>query len=60
MNGYIAFYKGKKIEVYAETSLKARDEAVRRLGLKPGKAHEVTVVLCEKDGSQVTHSTASI
>lgn len=54
MNGYKAFYKGKSIEVYAETSLKARDEAARQFKTK--KAYDVTVVLCEKQGQQVVHT----
>ena len=59
MNGYSAFYKGKKIEVRAETSFKAQEEAARRF--KARKSYEVSVVLCERaDGSQVTHSTAGI
>jgi hypothetical protein len=56
MNGYIAFYRGKKMEVYAATSLEARDKAAS--AFKARKAYDVTVMLCEKDGEQVTHSTA--
>jgi hypothetical protein len=58
MNGYIAFYKGKQLEVYAKTSLEARDNAAKQF--KARKAYDVTVVLCERDGEQVTHSTGSI
>jgi hypothetical protein len=58
MNGYIAFYKGKRMEVHAETSLAARDKAA---GLfKAKKAYDVTVVLAEKDGQQVTHEASAI
>ena len=53
MNGYKAFYKGKSIEVFAETSLQARDKAANQFKAK--KAYQVTVVLCETDGQQVTH-----
>ena len=53
MNTYIAFYKGKRIEVTAETSYKAQLEAARVLKAK--KSYDVTVVLAEKDGGQVTH-----
>ena len=31
MNGYIAFYKGKKIEVHAETSYKAQISKQKRV-----------------------------
>lgn len=58
MNGYIAFYKGKQIEVHAESSYKAQLVAAKEFKAK--KSHEVTVVLAEKDGKQVTHSTSSI
>lgn len=58
MNGYKAFYRGKNIEVYDETSLKARDQAAKIFKAK--KAHEVTVMLCERDGEQVVHSTSTI
>lgn len=53
-NGYIAFYKGRKIEVYAKTSLEARDKAAKEFKAK--KAYEVEVILCEKDGEQVKHT----
>lgn len=54
MNGYKAFYRGRQIEVTANTSLEARDEAARQFKAK--KAYDVTVVLCERDGAQVTHA----
>ena len=58
MNGYLAFYKGKKIEVYANTSYEAQQKAAAIFKAK--KRYEVTVVLCEKNGEQVTHDAASI
>lgn len=58
MNGYKAFYKNKNIEVYANTSYEAQQKAAKEFKAK--KSYEVTVILCEKDGQQVTHSTASI
>ena len=59
MNGYKAFYKGRpSIEVYAETSAQAQQIAAKQF--KARKAYDVTVMLCEKGGEQVTHSTASI
>ena len=53
MNGYLAFYKNKKMEVYAETSRAAQLKAAA--AFKAKKEWEVTVVLCEKAGEQVTH-----
>jgi hypothetical protein len=53
MNGYLAFYKDKKLEVHAETSYKAQLEAAKQFKAK--KNYEVTVILCEVDGEQITH-----
>ena len=58
MNGYIAFYKGRKIEVRAATSYEAQQVAAKVF--KARKSYEVTVVLSEKDGEQVVHSTATV
>jgi hypothetical protein len=60
MNGYKAFYNGKEIDVYALTSYAAQCLAVEKFKAPKSKAHMVSVMLCEKDGEQVTHSTASI
>jgi hypothetical protein len=54
MNGYVAFYRNKRIEVYADTALQARDKAAAQFKAK--KAYEVTIVLAEKNGEQVTHT----
>jgi hypothetical protein len=53
MNGYIAFYKGKRTEVYAESSYAAQKMAAEKF--KARKQYEVTVFLAEKDGETVTH-----
>jgi hypothetical protein len=58
MNGYIAIYKGKQIEVYANTQYDAQLAAAKQFKAK--KSYEVSVYLCEKEGEQVTHSTTSI
>jgi hypothetical protein len=56
MNGYKAFYKGKNpIEVYANSSYAAQCQATVLWNLKPSKRCDITVVLCEKNGQQVTH-----
>ncbi len=47
MNGYIAFYRGKRIEVYAATSLLAQMQAATVFKAK--KAYEVTVMIAERD-----------
>lgn len=51
MNGYIALYKGKQIEVYANTSYEAQKIASTQFKAK--KSYEVSVYLCEKNGEQV-------
>lgn len=57
MNGYIAFYRGKRIEVTAETSYKAQEKAAAIFKAK--KRYEVTVMLAEKDGEQVIHTAVN-
>ena len=57
MNGYKAFYRGRSIEVHAETSYKAQIAAAMKF--KARHTHEVAVVLCERaDGSVVAHTCA--
>jgi hypothetical protein len=53
MNGYKAFYRGKTLDVYANTTLEAQTKAAALFKAK--KAWEVSVVLCELAGAQVTH-----
>lgn len=53
MNGYVCFYRGKSKEVQANTSFEAQKEAAKLF--KARKSYEVTVVLAEKNGEQVTH-----
>jgi len=52
--GYIAFYKNKKCEVYADSSYEAQQKAAKKLGAK--KTYDVSVVLAEKDGEEITHT----
>lgn len=54
MNGYQAFYRGKKIEVRAASSYEAQQVAAQVFKAK--KAYEVAVVLCEKGGEQVVQA----
>jgi hypothetical protein len=54
MAGYKAFYKGKSIEVTADTAYRAQLEAAKQFKAK--HSYDVTVALCENDkGEQVTH-----
>ena len=58
MNGYKAFCRGKTAEVFAATSYEAQRKAAELF--KARKAYEVTVMLCEVDGANVTHSGAEL
>jgi hypothetical protein len=58
LNGYVCFYKGKRTEVYASTTYEAQTKAAATF--KARKQYEVTVVLAEKAGAPVIHSTASL
>ena len=58
MNGYKAFYRGRSLDVRAETSRAAQLEAAKRFRAR--KSYEVSVILCERDGERVAHSTATL
>lgn len=60
MNKYIAFYKNKQIEVSANSSYEAQKEAAAQLAVHPSKRYMITVMLAEKDGQEVVHSTSRI
>lgn len=58
MNGYIAYFRRKRIEIEAEDLAKAKIKALAEF--KPSKRDEglVAVVLAEKNGKQVIHNPA--
>lgn len=58
MNGYICFYKGKRIEVWADSSYAAQQVAAARFRAK--KSYEVTVCLAETPDGPTTHDGASL
>ena len=54
LHGYIAMYKNTRKEVWADSSLAARDFAAKLF--KARKSYDVSVHLCEHpDGSEVIH-----
>jgi len=60
-NGYIGFYNGKQFEITADSSYNAQQKLlpiVQQTTRKKVKGYDITIVLAEKDGLQVTHSTA--
>ena len=56
MNGYVGFFRGKRTEVYADTSYGAVQQVAQLLNVPPKKQHEISVVLAEKAGEQVVHT----
>lgn len=58
VNTYAAFYRGRSIGVNADSSYAAQVKAAAIF--KARKSYDVTVVLAAKDGTLVTHSTASL
>lgn len=56
MNGYIAFYNDKQIEIRAESLYTARLEAVKQLKVPKSKQGLLAIVLAEKGGEQVVHT----
>ena len=55
MNGYVAFYKLKQIELYAESLYAAKLKAVEEMRVPKSKQHLVSVMLAETDNKPVTH-----
>lgn len=51
MNGYICYYRGKKYEVYADTTFAAQTKCAIENKIK--KTYEITVMLTEKNGVPV-------
>lgn len=60
MNVYLAFYAGKKEEIQAKDMYSAVLEARERLNVPKSKRGLLSVVLVNKAGTEVTHSTSSI
>jgi hypothetical protein len=54
MNGYVCFYKGKRVEVYATTTHNAQIQAAQMLKAK--RSYDVSVTLAEKNGQSVVHT----
>lgn len=60
LNGYVCFYQGKRIEVYAESSYAAQVKAADQLKVKGMRRSAISVVLAEKAGVAVEQSPASL
>ncbi len=55
MNGYVAFYNGRRIEIYADNLYAAKLKAIEAFKAPLRKQHMVSVVLAEKNGESVIH-----
>lgn len=53
MNGYVCFYKGKRKEVHAASTLEAQEKAA--VLFKAKKSWEITTMLAEKGNKKVVH-----
>lgn len=60
MNGYIAMYEGRRIEISGEglAIYPAKRQAIAALKVPRNKEHKVTIMLAEKDGQAVVHTFA--
>ena len=58
MNGYIAHWSGRRIEIRAATLYDAKKRAAELLRVPAKQQHMIAVLLAEKDGAPVTHNPA--
>ena len=63
MNGYKCLWNGKELDIYADTTYDAQVLATAEFqkvaGRKKVKGYDIHIVLCEVNGEQYYHSTAS-
>ena len=59
MNGYICFFNGKRIEVYAETTAQAQAKAAAMLKVKT-KTWRISVNLAETDVQEPQQAAAAV
>jgi len=55
MNGYIAMFDGKQVEIWSDTSYHAHLKAMEHFRPSKAKRHLVHVMLAEVDGVPVVH-----
>lgn len=60
LNGYVCFYNGQRIEVYAASSFGAKLKAQDLLKAGRRNRHMISVVLAEKAGVAVEIDPASL
>ena len=60
MNGYVCFFNGRKVEVYAASSYEAQKKAAQELKVKPNKQYQITVCLAEREGQSVSMAPSQL
>ena len=55
MNGYIGFYLGQRVEVYADSLYGAKIKVIKKLNVPKNKESLVAVELAERGGKPVEH-----
>ncbi len=56
--GYMGFFNGKQIELYASSLYQAKVKATEHFKPRKSQAHMVSVIICERaDGAVVLQST---
>ena len=61
LTGYKCFYKGKSVDIYAESSYKAQQAAVIYFKIPARKGYLIAVVACERpDGSTIKHCPSEV
>lgn len=56
MNGYIAIYNRKSLEIYAESLYAAKMKAIASMKVPKSKQGLLAVMLAEKNGEPVIHT----
>lgn len=55
-NGYVCFYHGRRLEVYAESLYQAQCKVIDGLKVPKSGIGRLSVTLAEKNGEQVEHT----
>lgn len=58
--GYVGFYNQKRVEVYASGMWEAKEKVIQHFKVPKSKQGLVAVMLAERDGAPVVHSTAGV
>jgi hypothetical protein len=54
--GYVCFYNGKRVEIFADSMFQARELAEKLFKPSKSKKHMISVVLAEIDGKTVVQN----